>query len=100
MKDLDARYARGENMQRGAAAGRQMAQPAAEVESDPQLIALLRTVINKQASQEAVQEAAAKVDAYIKENSFGQEGVGANHNDGRQVRQDRECTARRRPKRF
>lgn len=69
MKDLDARYAPEMRMQRGAAAGRPMAQLGTRGESDPQLIALLRTVINKGASQEQVQEAAAKVDAYIKENA-------------------------------
>ena len=38
-------------------------------EQDPQLTSLLRSVINKQATAEQVQEAAAKVEAYVNENT-------------------------------
>lgn len=45
-----------------------MAQQRGRGPSDPALGSLLRAVINKQASDEAVREAATKVEAYIAEN--------------------------------
>ena len=65
--ELDSRYAARMNMQRGDA-GREMAQQGGRGQSDPRLGSMLRAVINKQASDEAVKEAAAKVEAYIAEN--------------------------------
>ncbi|MCH5373957.1 MAG: hypothetical protein JJ992_08275, partial [Planctomycetes bacterium] len=65
--ELETRYAPRATMQRGEA-GRRMAQRGGRAESDPQLGSMLRAVINKQASDDAVREAAAKVEAYIAKN--------------------------------
>lgn len=65
--ELETRYAGRMNMQRGGDR-RQMAERGDRVESDPQLATLLRAVINRQADEQAVREAAAKVEAYIAEN--------------------------------
>ena len=73
MDQLEARYARG---------GRQMQQRMRQRDgsgqrnasgqrgpSDPQLASMLRDVINKQASDEQVRAAAAKVEAYVAQNA-------------------------------
>lgn len=67
MDTLDPRYARRAEMQRGQA-NREMAQRGERGSSDPKLPTMLRAVINKQASEEQVQAAAAKVETYIGEN--------------------------------
>ena len=44
------------------------ARPPARSENDPKLVGLLRPVINKQATEDEVKEAAEKVEAYVKTN--------------------------------
>jgi hypothetical protein len=66
MDQLEARYTRG-----GQRMQRQMRQRNAGGQrgpSDPQLASMMREVINKQASDDQVRAAAARVEAYIAEN--------------------------------
>ncbi|MGI9473676.1 MAG: hypothetical protein ACR2NZ_19190 [Rubripirellula sp.] len=66
--DLEARYA-GRNRMNQNRRGQPMADRATRAAQDPELTSLLRSVINKQASAEEVQEAAKKVEAYVEENA-------------------------------